>query len=105
MKYLICLVFSLLLSACSTGFTEVKQVDDKAYLQLSGNIQGTILVLDNTTTVHLDSADTFSLDGETVAKFDLSVGSHQIEISRGQQVLVKRKIYVTNGNVFEVRVP
>jgi ferric-dicitrate binding protein FerR (iron transport regulator) len=97
MKYMICLVFSLLLSACSTSFSEIKQVDDKAYLQLSGNLQGTTLVLDNTTTVQLD--------GETVAKFDLSVGSHQVEISRGQQVLVKRKIYVTNGNVFEVRVP
>lgn len=105
MKHLIFLVFSLFLSACSTSFSETKQVDDKAYLQLSGNIKGTTLILDNTTSVQLDDADTFSLDGETVAKFDLSVGSHQVEITRGQQVLVKRKIYVTNGNVFEVRVP
>lgn len=105
MKYMICLVFSLFLSACSTGFSEIKQVDDKAYLQLSGNIQGTTLVLDDSTTVQLDDADTFKLDGEAVAKFDLSVGSHQVEIRRGSQVLVKRKIYVTNGNVFEVRVP
>lgn len=104
MKSIIAVVFTLLLGACSSSFTEVKQVDDKAYLQLTGAIDdGTLLINDQS--IDLGVAEKFEIDGNEVAKFEIASGTHLITVSRNGQVIVKRKIYVTNGNVAEVIVP
>ncbi len=104
MKFLISCLFTLLLTGCSSSFTEVKQLDDKAYVQLTGQISQGILSIDGNE-ISLQSAETFELDGNTVAKFELSSGTHLIEVTRSGKTVVKRKIYVTNGTVFEVVVP
>lgn len=107
MKLWISALFVLLLSACSTQFQTVTQVDDKAFLQLSGNFADTVLQLDNQPPISLadGSVETFDLNGATVAKFELSTGSHQVQVTRNGQVLVKRTLYVSQGNTVEVRVP
>jgi len=104
MKSIIAVLFIAFLSACSTSFTEVKQIDDKAYLQLTGVIANGTLTIDGQA-IDLASAETFKLDGNAVAKFELASGNHMIEVSKNGKVVVKRKIYVSNGNVFEVIVP
>lgn len=107
MKLWICAIFTLLLTACSTQYQAVTQVDDQAWLQLSGNFVGATLQLDNQPVIALTGGQvsTFELDGKTVAKFEITTGSHQIQIVRDGMLLVKRTLYVSNGNIIEVKVP
>lgn len=95
---------ALTLSACSTHYSETRQVDDQGFLQLSGEFIGKTLYIDGIA-VPLDKAKTFSIDGAKVAKFAIDPGTHIIEVHDNGDVKVKRKIYITNGNVFEVIVP
>jgi hypothetical protein len=55
--------------------------------------------------IPLDNVESFSLNGETATQFSVGSGTHVVELRKGGQTLVKRKIYVSNGNVFEVRIP
>lgn len=107
MKATLLIVIAFILSACSAGFSSSTQVDDKAYLQLTGDFSNTILIINDQQPIMLDSSDvnTFKLKGEKVAKFDLPPGSHTLEVLRNNATVVKRKIYVSNGNTFEVRIP
>ncbi|GAA6186294.1 MULTISPECIES: hypothetical protein [Alteromonadaceae] len=104
MKLLVAFIFAVFLAGCSSSFSEVKQLDDKAYLQLTGNIASGSLSIDGKQ-ISLQQADKFKIDGNLVTKFEISSGTHLIEIVRNDKTVVKRKIYVTNGNVFEVNVP
>jgi hypothetical protein len=107
MKNILLITIVFMLSACSSGFSTSTQVDDKAYLQLAGNFANTVLIINDQQPIRLDSNDvsTFKLNGEMVAKFDLPTGSHTVEVLRANTTVVKRKIYVSNGNTFEVRIP
>ncbi|QDP02626.1 hypothetical protein [Thalassotalea sp. PS06] len=105
MKHILLVCFVALLAGCAATFDTVQQVDESAYLQLQGNFSNTQLTVDNATPVNLSTVETFEFEGKTVAKFPISTGSHTIKITRGEDVLVMRKIYVTNGNAFEVTVP
>lgn len=107
MKNILSIAFAFMLSACSAGFSTSTQVDDKAYLQLAGDFSDAVLIINDQQPVRLDSnqVSTFKLNGETVAKFDLPTGSHTVEVQRNNATVVKRKIYVSNGNTFEVRIP
>ncbi|MFQ3198925.1 MAG: hypothetical protein ACI8R9_001584 [Paraglaciecola sp.] len=104
MKLIMTCLFAIMLSGCSTNFSEVKQVDDKAFLQLTGNFENGFLIIDGKG-IDLTQVDTFTLDGQNVAKFEVQTGTHLIEILKKDKTVVKRKIYVTNGNVFEVIIP
>jgi len=107
MKSLLLIAAIFMLSACSAGFSTSTQVDDKAYLQLSGEFANTVLIINDQQPIRLDSKEvsTFKFKGEMVAKFDLPTGSHTVEVLRDNATVVKRKIYVSNGNTFEVRIP
>ncbi len=107
MKNILLITFVFMLSACSAGYSSSTQVDDKAYLQLAGDFSNTVLIIDDQQPIMLDSGEvnTFKLNGEKVAKFDLPTGSHTVEVLRNNTTVVKRKIYVSNGNTFEVRIP
>lgn len=104
MKLFITCLLAIVLSGCSTNFSEVKQLDDKAFLQLTGNIENGFLIIDDKK-IDLTEVDIFTLDGQSVAKFEVQTGTHLIEVLKKDKTVVKRKIYVTNGNVFEVIVP
>lgn len=105
MKNFISILFVALLSACSTNFQSATQVDDIAYLQLSGDLTDAELIINSNPAVLLNNAKTFKLNGVQVAKFNLALGNNLIEIKRDQTTLVKRKIYVSQGNTVEVIVP
>ncbi|WP_115717786.1 hypothetical protein [Gallaecimonas mangrovi] len=107
MKKILMVAIAMVLSACSTHFSTTTQVDDKAYLLLTGNINGATLIIDEQPDINLDSSNIrrYTEGDETVVKFAVNVGNHLVEITKAGKVLVKRKIYVTNGNSFEVRVP
>lgn len=104
MKKLITCIFILMLAGCSSSFNQVKQVDDQAYLQLSGDLTGATMYLDGQQ-IDIANSDSFKLDGAIVTKFAINSGTHLLEIKKQNSTVVKRKIYVTNGNVFEVNVP
>lgn len=105
-KYISVLLFGLLLSGCSSQFTSDTLVNDVAYVQLSGNFIGGQMLVDNDQLIHLEKSniETFNYKGNLVAKFPIDVGSHEIQITKGNQVLAHRKIYVTNGQTFEIAV-
>ncbi|MFT6898583.1 MAG: hypothetical protein ACJA13_003007 [Paraglaciecola sp.] len=104
MKLIMTCLFAIILSGCSTNFSEVKQLDDKAFLQLTGDFENGVLIIDDKK-IDLTQVDTFTLDGQKVAKFAVQTGTHIIEVLKQEKTVLKRKIYVTNGNVFEVIVP
>ncbi|TLU64713.1 hypothetical protein FE810_10990 [Thalassotalea litorea] len=107
MKKILNVCFVFLLSACAAEYNSNQQVDETAYLQLQGNFINTELVLDDAEPINLNknTVDTYKFEGKTIAKFPISTGSHKIKITRGEEVLVLRSIYVSAGNSFEVTVP
>ena len=106
MKFLI-LALTFLLSACSSHFESSTQVDSKAYLLLTGNFSGAVLTVDEQPAVSLDSNDIkqFSKNGSPAIKFEIKKGSHKVIITRSGKIVVKRLIYVSDGNSAEVIVP
>lgn len=107
MKKLIMLAAVFLLGACSTSYNSVKQLDDKAYILVTGNFDGSYLNIDKNTTINLDdsSVDSFKENGKEVVKFQVGAGTHTIVIKKDNSIIVNRKIYVTDGNTFEILVP
>jgi hypothetical protein len=105
MKILSILFFVLIATGCQTNYQTVTQADDSiAYVQLAGDFWGTELILDENPPIQVspEKFDSFKLDGKEVIKFELSTGSHRVKILRAGKVLVDRKIYVSDGNTFEV---
>ncbi|WP_199524417.1 hypothetical protein [Pseudoalteromonas sp. bablab_jr011] len=104
----IILVLSVLfLSACSSSYRSVTQVEDRGILQLNGNFWGTSLELDSEAAVIINR-DTFSSyykDGKELIEFPVAPGSHKVHLKRDGKTIVLRTIYVGNGNIFEVVVP
>ena len=103
-KQLLAIIVALILAAC-TSVQYNTQESDEAYLQLQGNYMGTVLSIDGQQITIDDSIETFELNGEQVAKFPISLGKHQVKVSRANQVLYLRQIFVSNGQTVEVAVP
>lgn len=101
------LIFSAFLMSCTSSFSTVNQVEDRAFLQLEGHFNGTQLIIDETAPINIseESVKSFELNGRLVVRFPLTKGTHSIKVLRGESVVVNRKIYVTNANTFEVIVP
>lgn len=101
MKLLFTIFFALFMTACSTSYQQVTQVDDTAFLQITGDLDGKQLIL-NGVSINTEEVESYQLDDTTVTKFRIPVGSHKLEIIENGKTTVKRQFYVTNGNVFEV---
>lgn len=93
-----------LLSACGT-YQATTQTDDSSYIQVSGDSKNVEIIIDGKNLGRLDNFDTFNLDGIDVTRFELAPGVHEISALRAGKTILKRKIFVTEGNVFEVRLP
>lgn len=107
MKLFTALIFSLFLAGCSTSYTSTTQLEESAYIQLSGDFWGTKLTIDNelSTQITKDSTTAFTLNGVEVVKFPIDSGTHRVTISRVDQPLIDRKIYVSDNNIFEIAIP
>lgn len=99
-------LFSFLLLGCTSSYESVTQIDDtKAFVLLTGNFENASLQINTDTPITLsDNIETFKLDGKKVAKFAVTSGTNQIKVTKNGVLVVNRKIYVTNGNSFEVNV-
>ncbi len=106
-KIMLIVLCTFYLSGCSSSYESTTQVEEGAYLQLSGNFLNGTLIIDDNLQVNLseENTKTFELQGKLVAKFPISIGKHTIKIIKDNKVMVNRKIYVSNKNVFEVVVP
>ncbi len=97
------MVLSLSLTACGT-YQQTVQVDDKAYLLVIGQADGSILTIDNDRPMEMGKdTKSFDLHGETATKIQVPVGMHTVKITRNGVLMVDRKFFVSNGTSFEVR--
>lgn len=106
LKGLIFVLFSFLMLGCTSSYESVTQVDDtKAYVLLTGNFEGASLQINTNPQITLgDNIQTFILDGKEVAKFEVKSGTNVIKVYKNGALVVNRKLYITNGNSFEVDV-
>ncbi|MFE8070043.1 hypothetical protein QQM79_03205 [Marinobacteraceae bacterium S3BR75-40.1] len=104
MKGLLVVAFSLLMAACGS-YKATTQVAETAYLQFNGEPAGNILTLDEQQKIDLSSADSFDLNGVEVTRFELQPGTHTILVQKNGEVVIHKKIYVSSGNVYEVKLP
>ena len=93
-----------LVAACGSFKTTV-QSEEGTFLQLVGNPQDVVLVLDQSTTMDLNQAKSFDLDGRNITKIVIPPGQHRVTLTRGGNLLVDRKIFVSEGNAFEINIP
>jgi hypothetical protein len=91
---------------CTSSYESVTQVDDtKAFVLLTGNFENASLQINTNSPITLaDNIETFMLDGKKVAKFEVTVGTNTVKVFKNGALVVNRKLYVTNGNSFEVNV-
>jgi hypothetical protein len=95
----------LFVAGCSTNYSSQSQVDEHAYLQLQGNFQKSIILLDEVSFSADETTKTFKHNDVLVAKFPIEVGAHDLVIKKNGMTVVNRKIFVTNGQTVEVTVP
>ncbi|MFQ3248945.1 MAG: hypothetical protein ACI9O6_000749 [Glaciecola sp.] len=105
-KGFIFLLFSFLMLGCTSSYESVTQVDDtKAFILLTGNFEGASLQINKNDPILLsDKIETFKLDGNTVAKFEVRSGTNEARVYKDGILVLYRKLYVTNGNSIEVNV-
>ena len=105
MKFILSMLLLLSVSACGS-FNSVTQLEEQTYLQLAGNVDNVILTLDDGSPVQLGGAvESFNLNGKTITKFKVKPGQHVIKLERHGQLLVHRKIFVSEGNSAEINIP
>jgi hypothetical protein len=99
---LLCIVS---LAGCHT-YQSVTQTESGSFIQLKGQYSNAELVVDGQAPIVLDSTQkTFKSNGVNVMKFAVSQGTHHIQITKAGHAVVDRKIFVTEGNTFEIIVP
>ncbi len=105
-KGIVFVLFSFLMLGCTSSYESVTQVDDtKAFVLLTGNFKGASLQINtNPRILLLDNIETYKLDGEEVAKFEVVSGTNVIKVYKNDVLVVNRKLYITNGNSIEVNV-
>ena len=105
-KGIMFVLFSFLMLGCSSSYETVAQVDDtKAFILLTGNFDNASLQINTNTPIILSSdIQTYQLDGKKVAKFEVTSGTNVVKITKDGNLVVNRKIYVSNGNSIEVNV-
>ena len=94
----------LLFVGCSS-YHSVTQTETGSYVLLSGNIKDTELMLDEQPAILVSQQKAFKIDGKSVVKFSVAKGTHTVKINKHGQTIVNRKIFVSEGNTFEVMVP
>jgi hypothetical protein len=103
--YFSLLLCVFLLAACHT-YQSVTQTEAGSFIQLKGNFRDAELLIDAQPAIILDAKQkTFSLNGAEVMKFAVSVGTHRVQVIKNGNIAVDRKIFISEGNSFEIIVP
>lgn len=99
------MLFILGLFSCGS-YKHQAQLDKYAYFQITGELNGEKLVLDNGTPVAVeDEYESFDLNGRQATRIRVNQGKHRVTIYREDKVIVDRVFYVSSGNVFELELP
>jgi hypothetical protein len=105
MKRILIVVASLLLlvlSGCGT-YSQSVQVDDHAYLLLTGNPEGNVVVIDDGKPIDLSKeTKSFVLNGQQATKIKIPIGKHTVKVAKNGVLMINRVFYVSSGNSFEV---
>ena len=104
MKQIFIVLVLLLTTACtSTSYTT--QVDENAYIQFSGNYQGSQVQIDETVFTITEATESFNLNGMQVVKFEIPTGKSQLVVSKDGAVVIKKYLFTNEGQTVEVNIP
>lgn len=104
MKKLFIIIAALVLTACHSVSYNT-QLEDAAYIQFGGNYLNSDVQIGEVSFRIDKETETFELNGKTVAKFPVALGKHLVVVSKNNAVVVKKYIFVANGQTVEVNVP
>jgi len=103
-KALFLSVLFLMTAACGT-YQATTQLEEGTYLQLIGDTNKEQLIIDNGEPIVLgEHTKSYDLNGRTATKIKVQPGTHTIKLMRQGQVVIHRKIFITDGNSFEVKI-
>lgn len=99
MKYgLILIAFLVIVGLSGCGYKEgVVTAEQKSYLYFTGNV--------NNIKVSVDNGEGFNVESGINHQYKINSGKHTIVIYRGNDVIVKREIYVSDSVGKEIEVP
>jgi hypothetical protein len=99
--FLSCFLF---LSACGF-YRTTNQVDERALLQVTGNVEGLFLQMDDQPPIALESLKSFDLYGKKAIQIQVTPGAHTYKLIRKNETLSHRKFFVSAHETFEVSAP
>jgi len=89
------LIYSIFLSGC--GYKEgVVTATQKSYLYFTGNINNTMISIDN--------GDKFSVDAGKNNQYSVKPGKHLVEVYRDSTLIIKRNIFISDSIAKEIEV-
>lgn len=104
MKALITLILATLLSACGSYQTSA-QSEPASYIQFVGEAEQQTFSLNGKDQGKLSALKSFNENGRELTRIEVPAGTHTLEVMDAGKTLIKRKIYVSEGNAFEVQLP
>ena len=104
LKHLFTILMFTLVTACSST-TYSTQESEEAYLQLQGDFLNSVLLVDEQQVNVDENTKQYELNGRLVADFPVSIGSHLVVVYKGGKAVFSKKIFVAQGQTFEVVVP
>jgi hypothetical protein len=89
------LVMLLILTGC--GYKEgVISASQKAYLYFTGNTSDVL--------ISVDKGATFSVENGREHQYKIAPGKHLVEVYRGQNLILKREIFVSDEVAKEIEI-
>ena len=103
LKIIFVALFITLITGCGS-YHSVNQATEDSYLLLVGKTSAETLRINNSAPLTLGmDTKSFNQNGKTVTKITLAPGTHTIIIERDGKTVIQRKIFVSEGNAFEVK--
>lgn len=98
-------VVATLLSACGS-YQSTTQVDGVSYIQFSGETSKEQVSIDGQHAGTLgDDLESYDVNGKTVTRVQVQPGTHDVVVTRDGKEVVKRRIFISDGNSAEVNLP
>lgn len=103
LKNLMVLMF---LFSCGT-YNAVTLKEGSTYIQFLGRPNGEELYIDSSKEPVILGVNTksFNLNGVEATKIEVSKGTHKIQVIRNGNQIINRKIYISQGDIFELELP
>jgi hypothetical protein len=86
-------------SGCMRSRDTIALSEEVAYMRFQGDVRGVALILDEGPEVDLDAKP-----GKDV-RYEVKPGRHLVVLVRDGQAIVRRDLFVTRGQVIDMRVP